>query len=77
MKAAAIAVGALIALFFLIGVLSSNSPEGQAKAQKRASIDLCWQDQGRKSLDPGTARFVAGACERLESDFVREFGVRP
>lgn len=67
----------LVAAFLLFGAIKSNTPEGRAKADARQAIELCWQQQGRKSHDGGTARFIAGACEGMESDFVRKYGVKP
>jgi hypothetical protein len=71
-------VGGFVALMVL-GSLSSgsSSPEDQAKANKRAAIELCWQEQQRKSLDPSTQRFVAGTCEMMEREFVAKYGVKP
>ncbi len=62
----------LFALFLVVG-RTSNDP----KTQARRTIETCWDDQGKKSLDPATARFVAGTCERLEADFMAKYGVRP
>lgn len=67
----------LVVLFFVIGFIGSNSSEGKAKAQARAAIATCWELQGRKSNDPGTARFAAGACERMEADFRQQYGSAP
>lgn len=47
------------------------------KARARDAIDLCWKEQSRKSLDPGSARFVAGACELMEDQFRQKYGVNP
>lgn len=69
-------LGAVVALF-IYGSILSNSPEGQEKSRQRAAIEYCWQEQARKSLDSGTKEFVAGACERMERDFIAAWGVRP
>ena len=58
-------------------VACDNSPEAQAKAHDRDKISLCWSDQGKKSLDPGTARTVAGWCEKMEDDFKAKYGRAP
>lgn len=68
---------ALGALFLMWGASISSTPEGQARASERAAIDLCWQDQRRKSLDAGTAQFVAGACEMMEDRFRQKWGRNP
>jgi hypothetical protein len=67
----------LFAVLMVWGTIIGNSPEGQAKAKARDTIAFCWQEQKRKSFDAGTQRFVAGACEQMEADFVRRFGHTP
>lgn len=69
-------LGAAVA-FLGFGALISNTPEGEERSRKRAAIELCWKEQERKSLAPGEARFIAGACETMERDFLQKFGVRP
>lgn len=63
--------------FFIYGIFASQTPEGKAKQASRDSIDLCWREQGRKSLAPSEARFVAGACEILEKRFRDTYGLNP
>lgn len=67
----------LFVVMMVFGSFKANTPEGQAKARARDAIDLCWSEQKRKSLAPGESQFVAAACERMESDFVSKYGVRP
>ena len=67
----------LVAAFLLFGALVGNTPEGQAKSQERRAIELCWDEQKRKSLDPGTQRFVASTCEMMERKFQEKYGVKP
>lgn len=50
---------------------------GDRKNEARNGIAACWKDQARKSLDPATARFVAGTCEKMESDFFTQWGYKP
>lgn len=69
-------VGAVV-LFLVIGAMINNTPEGQARRKARDTIAYCWEQQGRKSLDPGSQRLVASACEKLEDDFVRKYNTRP
>jgi hypothetical protein len=38
---------------------------------------LCWEQQSRKSLDPGSARFVASTCENMERDFRGKYNLNP
>lgn len=66
----------LVGAFFLIG-LSSNSPEAEAKFRAREAIDLCWDEQKRKSLDAQSQRFIASACEKMERDFELKFRHKP
>lgn len=70
-------IGGLFAAFMALGLYKSNTPEGQAKARARDAIRLCWAEQGRKSFSSDTQRFVAGACESMEEDFKRKYGVNP
>lgn len=69
------AVFAAIGFVVLVLVLGAQ-PQSQ-KGKDRQVIELCWKDQGRKSLDPGAARFVAGACEMLERRFRETHGTEP
>lgn len=66
-----------VGLFMLYALLRTPGQDENAKMSARAAIRLCWQDQERKSIDPATARFVAGACEKMERDFRARFGVDP
>lgn len=73
-----LAAGAFIlAMFFVLGFSSSNSPEGKEKSSQRFAIEVCWKEQGRKSLDPSAARFAAGTCEMMEQRFRDRWGVNP
>jgi hypothetical protein len=72
-----VVVLSLIALAVLSPPLPPESPESKAKRLDKATIDLCWQQQARKSLEPSTARFIAGACEQAEADFRRKYGRAP
>lgn len=54
-----------------------NSPEAQAKSTDSEAVKLCWQDYSKKSLDPGTKRFVAATCETMEANFAKKYGQRP
>lgn len=66
----------LFVLVALIGILSSQS-EPSAKTTERRAIAYCWEQQKRKSLDPGAQRFIAGACEQMERDFREKHGLAP
>jgi hypothetical protein len=71
--AAAVAVVGL----FVIGLVSSSSPEAQDRIAATMAIDDCWKEQKRPSNNPATARFVAGTCELLESRFQTKYGRKP
>ena len=43
----------------------------------RRAIEVCWDEQQRKSLDPAQQRFIAGACESMEAKFVAKYGHKP
>jgi len=45
--------------------------------QDRQVIEICWQDYEKKSLDPATKRFIAGTCETLEANFVKNYNRKP
>lgn len=68
-------VGFLALLAF--GAYISSTPEGRERGDARAAIDLCWSEQSRKSNTSGSARFIAGACEKMERDFRERWGVNP
>ncbi len=68
---------ALPVLFLGFGAMKANTPEGRAKSDARAAIDMCWSEQKKQLNSGGEAQFIAGACERMENDFVTKYGVRP
>lgn len=69
--------GGLAGIAVLFVLSAGNSPQANEKAKARRAIDLCWEDQRRKSLSAGTQQFIAGACEQMESRFVQKYGHRP
>lgn len=73
---AAIVVGMIVTGPQNEGGVPYESPSEQ-KSMARQSIEICWEDQQRKSLDPATQRFVAGVCESMESKFVAKYGHKP
>jgi len=71
-------IAAGVAGLAIYGIYSSaNSPESNARALERRAIEVCWEEQARKSLTPGEQRFIAGACERMESEFQQKHGRKP
>jgi len=69
------AVFAAIGFVVLVLILGAQ-PQSQ-KGKDRQVIELCWQDHERKSLDPGTKRFIAGTCEMMEQRFKERHGHAP
>jgi hypothetical protein len=67
-------VGGLFA-FLILGVMLDNPND--PKRLDRSAIAVCWEEQGKKSLDPATARAIAGACEKAETEFKTKYGVSP
>ena len=77
-------VGIPVGLFVLMMIVgtwasssSSSSGASGSKSNDRAAIKLCWEQQSRKSLDPGSARFVASTCENMERDFRGKYNLNP
>lgn len=77
MKRALLVVFGAVALFLLYAMVRTESPEERERWAAKGAIDLCWKDQERKSLPPDQARFIAGACERMEADFTTKYGRKP
>ena len=69
------AVFAAIGFVVLVVILGAQ-PQSQ-KREDRQVIELCWQDHERKSLDPGTKRFIASTCEMMEQRFKERHGHAP
>jgi hypothetical protein len=69
MKKALFLVGALVAVFFIVGFVSGNTPEGKERARQRAVISLCWDDQRKASNGPAGAQFIASVCEKKEQEY--------
>ncbi|MBW5284462.1 SHOCT domain-containing protein [Burkholderia gladioli] len=67
----------LFIVMLIIGSNYANSPEGRAKLQSKASIERCWAEQARKSLDPSSQRMMARMCEILESQYRDKYGTSP
>lgn len=65
-----VAVGLVLA-----GLAGCN--DTSEKGSARRAISLCWEDQKKASLPPAQARFIAGACERMEADFRQKYNASP
>lgn len=70
-------LGGGVVAFLIFGASVGNSPQAQARLASKDAISMCWEEQGRKSLTPGTQRFIAGACEKMEADYRAQYGRNP
>ncbi|RZZ81955.1 zinc ribbon domain-containing protein [Pseudoxanthomonas winnipegensis] len=75
LKAALVLSG--LALLFSVILIVYASSQHRPEADDRATIDVCWEEYGKKSLDPASKRFIASACEKMESDFKQKYGRDP
>lgn len=66
---------AALLMTFSIALFGCGPPSEKAKA--RGLIEACWKEQGKKSLSPADARFIAGACESKEREFKAKYGLNP
>ncbi len=64
-------------MFFGYGAMVGNSPEGKAKAQGRAAIEMCRDNERSYTGPAGAKSIITGACEKLENDFRTSFGHAP
>lgn len=71
-----IVLAALFILFTLVAALT-YSPKDKAMSDDRIGIKVCWDGQSKKSLTPEQARFIASACEEMETKFRAKYGVTP
>ena len=72
------AIVAVVSAAALWGLAEAmRSVRDDPKTREREKIAYCWKDQERKSHEPATARFIAGACEKMEADFKQKYGVSP
>lgn len=67
----------IVGILFVIMIAVGSTPEAKERAHDRDVIEFCWKEQKRPSLDPSAARFMAGACEKMESDFRQKHGIDP
>jgi hypothetical protein len=63
--------------FLMLTFLVPPSPQAEEKYKARSIIERCWDQQKRPSLSAGERQFMATACETMEADFQRKYGVRP
>jgi len=67
----------LVAGFLVLGAIVGASADGKERSIDRRAIELCWDEQQKKSLDPGSQRFIASSCEMMERQFQEKYGIRP
>jgi len=67
----------LFASFIAFGMVVGSTPEAQERSKDRFAIEYCWSEQKKPSVEPDVARFMAGACEKMESDFRQKHGQNP
>lgn len=63
--------------FLIFGAVQADKPEVKERRRAEDVIAECWKDQGRKSNGSGVAQFIAGACEKMEEDYLQKYGRRP
>lgn len=69
--------GSAFVAFMGFGFYLANTPDGRERIAQRDTIEACWNAQGGKALTAGSARLVAGACERLEADYRAKWNREP
>lgn len=52
-------------------------PEQEARFAAQDSIKRCWSNQSKKSNSSGDSQFIAGVCEKMESDFMAQYKRKP
>ncbi|MEQ4644684.1 hypothetical protein ACIS7S_12075 [Providencia sp. DFU6] len=77
MKKILLAIIILVVAFLGFGAFVSSTPEGKEKSKARDAIKYCWSEYDKKSITDEQKRFIAGACEKMESDFRSNYGVNP
>jgi hypothetical protein len=65
------------ALAALIAAMTYGCGPDDGRGVERRAIKLCWEDQAKKSNSPEAARFIAGACEKMERDFRAKYNASP
>lgn len=75
-KVSLVLLGGIIG-FFVWVINFGATPEMKEKGIARDAVKSCWDAQGRKSLEPGTQRFVAGMCETMEESYTQKYNNRP
>jgi hypothetical protein len=76
MKKVLIGLGVVLGVLIVMSIIGSNIKD-DGRGDARMVIKLCWEDQGKKSNTPAHARFIAGMCETMESDFKKKYRANP
>jgi hypothetical protein len=64
--------------FIALGIYASSTPEGQARAQDRAAIDLCRKHLADPEIPENSKRMIiAPTCKRFEEEFRRKWNLEP
>lgn len=74
---ACIGVACLLVIAAIAAKAGDSSQETEVKRRKRDAISLCRQERSQESLTTDKQSIIAGACEKMESEFVRDYGVSP
>lgn len=70
-------LAAAVAIFLMVVLVQSDKPEFKEQMTKKKAIEICWEEQGRKSLTPAAARTHAGLCEYMEEEYRKQYGHKP
>ena len=70
-------IGTPIALFIILMIVVSNSPEAEAKAKARHTYELCLSEMNDPLRSPGHRMVARSVCERLRDDFRAKYRVDP
>ena len=65
----------LFVAFIAFGMVVGSTPEAQERSKNRYAIEYCWSEQKKPSVEPEAARFMAGACEKMEAEFRQKYGL--
>lgn len=72
-----VGVVAIIVIPAMVGSIGKNDPAFAEQLKRKDAIKFCWEKQSRKSLSPEDQRLIAGACETMEGEYYKTYGVKP
>lgn len=67
----------LVAAMGFIATRSNNVSQDSEISHERRAIAYCWETHDKQSLGNADKRFIAGACEKMESDFREKWRSNP